>query len=121
MENSLPRLIRSKKTLVLVDPFNAPAIPEPAEDDTEAAYRALVLGTRDYVRKCGFSKVLIALSGGIDSALVAAIAAEALGKENVLGIGMPSPYSSQDPLTTVGSSLPTSESDSNHRHQRSLQ
>ena len=54
-----------------------------------------MLGTRDYVRKCGFSKVVMALSGGIDSALVAAIAAEALGAENVLGVGMPSPYSSQ--------------------------
>lgn len=60
----------------------------------EAVYNALVLGTRDYVCKCGFSKVLIGLSGGIDSALVAAIAVDALGKENVTGIGMPSPYSS---------------------------
>jgi NAD+ synthetase len=77
-----------------VDPFAAPAIAAPQDDDTEAAYRALVIGTRDYVRKCGFRKVLVALSGGIDSALVAAIAAEALGPENVLGIGMPSPYSS---------------------------
>ena len=65
------------------------------EDDTAAAYEALVLGTRDYVRKCGFKKVLVGLSGGIDSALVAAIAKDALGAENVLGIGMPSPYSSQ--------------------------
>ena len=80
--------------LVLVDPFNAPPIPVPEENDTEAAYRALVLGTRDYVRKCGFKKVLVGLSGGIDSALVAAIATDALGAENVLGIGMPSPYSS---------------------------
>jgi NAD+ synthetase len=80
--------------LIVVDPFNAPPLPTPAEDDTEAAYRALVLGTRDYVRKCGFSKVLVALSGGIDSALVACIAADALGAENVVGIGMPSPYSS---------------------------
>jgi NAD+ synthase/NAD+ synthase (glutamine-hydrolysing) len=63
-------------------------------DETEATFRALVLGTRDYVRKCGFSKVIIALSGGIDSALVAAIAVQALGAENVLTIGMPSPYSS---------------------------
>jgi NAD+ synthase (glutamine-hydrolysing) len=83
-----------KEDLVVLDPFNSEPIPEPDDDDTEAAYHALVLGTRDYVRKCGFRKVLIALSGGIDSALVAAIAAEALGPENVIGIGMPSPYSS---------------------------
>jgi NAD+ synthetase len=81
--------------LVIVDPFSAPAIAEPPQDDTAAAWDALVLGTRDYVRKCGFSKVVIALSGGIDSALVAAVATEALGAENVLGIGMPSPYSSE--------------------------
>ncbi len=81
--------------LVVVDPFTAPAMEEPATDDTEAAWNALVLGTRDYVRKCGFSKVVIALSGGIDSALVAAIATGALGAENVLGVGMPSPYSSR--------------------------
>jgi NAD+ synthetase len=84
-----------EEDLVMIDPADAPAISDPPDDDTEAAYRALVLGTRDYVRKCGFRKVLIALSGGIDSALVAAIAADALGKENVLAIGMPSPYSSQ--------------------------
>jgi NAD+ synthetase len=83
-----------REDLVVVDPFDAPAIPLPPEDDTEAAYRALVLGTRDYVRKCGFRKVLVALSGGIDSALVAAIATEALGAENVIAVGMPSPYSS---------------------------
>jgi NAD+ synthetase len=78
----------------LNDHLDSPAAPAPVEDDTAAAYHALVLGTRDYVRKCGFSKVLIGLSGGIDSALVAAIAKEALGAENVMGIGMPSPYSS---------------------------
>jgi NAD+ synthetase len=84
--------------LVLIDPFDpidAKPIAEPADDETEAAYQALVLGTRDYVRKCGFKQAVIALSGGIDSALVAAIAKDALGAENVLGIGMPSPYSSQ--------------------------
>jgi NAD+ synthase (glutamine-hydrolysing) len=80
--------------LVLVDPFAAPVIAEPEEDDTAAAFHALVLGTRDYVRKCGFSQALVGLSGGIDSALVAAIAKEALGAENVIGVGMPSPYSS---------------------------
>jgi len=81
--------------LLLVDPFTAPAIAVAEADETEAAYKALVLGTRDYVRKCGFKKVIVGLSGGIDSALVAAIAADALGAENVLTIGMPSPYSSQ--------------------------
>ena len=80
--------------LVVVDPFAAPVIPFPEDDDTAAAYQALVLGTRDYVHKCGFKKALIGLSGGIDSALVAAVAADALGAENVLAIGMPSPYSS---------------------------
>jgi NAD+ synthase (glutamine-hydrolysing) len=65
------------------------------DNEDEAIFRALVLGTRDYVRKCGFSRAIVALSGGIDSAIVAAIAVEALGRENVLGIGMPSPYSSQ--------------------------
>jgi NAD+ synthase (glutamine-hydrolysing) len=80
--------------LVLVDPFAAQPIPDPQDDDTAAAYHALVLGTRDYVRKCGFRKALVGLSGGIDSALVAAIAADALGPENVIGVGMPSPYSS---------------------------
>jgi NAD+ synthase/NAD+ synthase (glutamine-hydrolysing) len=63
--------------------------------EEEAMLEALTLGTRDYVRKCGFSKVVIALSGGIDSALVAAIAVRALGAENVTTLGMPSPYSSQ--------------------------
>jgi len=64
-----------------------------------SVYAALVLGTRDYVRKCGFSKVLIALSGGIDSALTAAIAVDALGKENVTGVAMPSQYSSEHSVT----------------------
>ena len=58
-------------------------------------WQALVLGTRDYVHKCGFSAVLLGISGGIDSALVAAIAASALGPENVLGVILPSPYTSQ--------------------------
>ena len=59
-------------------------------------YKALVLGTRDYVRKNGFKKVLIGLSGGIDSALVAAIAVDALGKENVICVSMPTVYSSTE-------------------------
>ncbi|HEY9616747.1 MAG TPA: NAD+ synthase [Microcoleaceae cyanobacterium] len=65
----------------------------PSDEDAEI-WTALVLGVRDYARKCGFSKAVIGLSGGIDSALVAAIAAAALGRENVLGVLMPSPYSS---------------------------
>jgi NAD+ synthase (glutamine-hydrolysing) len=68
-----------------------------AEDDftpESEIWRALVLGTRDYVHKCGFSGVLLGLSGGIDSSLVAAIAAQALGRQNVLGVLMPSPYTS---------------------------
>ena len=68
---------------------------EQIEGEEASAYAALVLGTRDYVRKCGFKKVIIALSGGIDSALTAAIATDAMGAENVLGVGMPGPYSSK--------------------------
>lgn len=63
-------------------------------DEDEAVYEALVLGTRDYIHKCGFSKVLIGLSGGIDSSLTAVIAVDAIGRERVTGIGMPGPYSS---------------------------
>ena len=64
-------------------------------DEIEEIYRALVLGTRDYLHKTGFSKAIVGLSGGIDSALTAVIAADALGPENVLGITMPSRYSSR--------------------------
>ncbi len=67
-----------------------------SDDDTaENMCQALVLGLKDYVRKCGFEKVLIGLSGGIDSALVAVLAVQALGPENVTGITMPGPYSSE--------------------------
>ncbi|MEM8675346.1 MAG: NAD+ synthase [Cyanobacteria bacterium P01_G01_bin.67] len=64
------------------------------EDTNQEIYRALVLGVKDYARKCGFTKAILGLSGGIDSALVATVAANALGAENVLGVLMPSPYSS---------------------------
>ena len=67
-------------------------------DEIEGVYRALVLGTRDYVRKCGFKRVVIGLSGGIDSSLVAVIAVDALGAENVTGVAMPGPYSSDGSL-----------------------
>jgi NAD+ synthase (glutamine-hydrolysing) len=69
--------------------------PKDYTDECEAVYQALVLGTRDYIRKCGFSRVIIGLSGGIDSSLTAAIAVEAVGRENVSGVGMPGPYSSE--------------------------
>ncbi|MGE5660019.1 MAG: NAD+ synthase [Actinomycetota bacterium] len=72
-----------------------PSVLEPLPDSDDAEiWNALVLGVRDYVRKCGFSKVVLGLSGGIDSALVAAIATFAIGRDNVLGVLMPSPYSS---------------------------
>jgi NAD+ synthase/NAD+ synthase (glutamine-hydrolysing) len=63
------------------------------------AYQAIITGTYDYVQKCGFKKVLVGLSGGIDSAVVAAIAVDALGSENVLGVSMPGPYSSEGSKT----------------------
>lgn len=72
-------------------PFSSP-LPAPEEE----AYRALVLGTADYVRKNGFNGVVIGLSGGVDSSLVAAIAADAVGKERVHGVFMPSPYTSRE-------------------------
>jgi NAD+ synthase/NAD+ synthase (glutamine-hydrolysing) len=68
-------------------------------DECEAVYEALVLGTRDYIRKCGFERVLVGLSGGIDSSLTAAIAADALGAANVTGVGMPGPFSSESSLS----------------------
>ncbi len=84
-----------KEQMVVVDiPGKSIATPAPPPRDEEEVYSALVLGTADYVRKNGFKKVLIGLSGGIDSALVAAIAVDALGAENVIGVTMPSPYTS---------------------------
>jgi NAD+ synthase/NAD+ synthase (glutamine-hydrolysing) len=68
-------------------------------EECEAVYEALALGTRDYIHKCGFSKVLIGLSGGIDSSLTAAIAVDAVGARNVTGVGMPGPYSSDHSIS----------------------
>ena len=77
-----------------------PAVIHPLPiDEDEEIYRALVLGVRDYVQKCGFKRVIFGLSGGIDSSLVAAIASDALGKENVLAVMMPSPYSSDHSIS----------------------
>lgn len=85
-----------EEDLIFFDPEKLTGdIHEQIKGDEASAYEALVLGTRDYVHKCGFKQVIVALSGGIDSALTAAIAVDALGPENVVGVGMPSPYSSQ--------------------------
>jgi NAD+ synthetase len=84
-----------KEDLIFVDPeAGAGDRHDNLADECEAVYHALVVGTRDYIRKCGFERVIIGLSGGIDSSLTAAIAVDAVGHENVLGIGMPGPYSS---------------------------
>ncbi|MDE1154112.1 MAG: NAD+ synthase [Acidobacteriaceae bacterium] len=88
--------------LVIVDTATASRLPvDEATEEAETArtWDALVVGTRDYLRKCGFRKALVGLSGGIDSALVAAIAVEALGPENVMGLGMPSGFSSEGSVT----------------------
>jgi len=84
-----------EEDLLVVDMAEQSESPALDGNEVAAVYDALVLGTRDYIRKCSFSKALVGLSGGIDSALVATIAVDALGAENVVGIGMPSPYSSQ--------------------------
>jgi len=76
-----------------------PASEPPAVHPDEALYQALSLGIRDYVRKCGFQQVLLGLSGGIDSAVTAVLAVEALGPENVLGVALPSRYSSPGSLS----------------------
>ena len=92
------------KTLVSQNPAPSPKPPlksSPASilDAVAEVYRALVLGTRDYIHKNGFKKVVIGLSGGVDSALVATIAVDALGKDNVIGISMPSRFSSSGSVT----------------------
>ncbi len=79
----------------LVSGSRSPQPPLKSGDANQEIYSALVLGVKDYARKCGFTKAILGLSGGIDSALVAAIASKALGAENVLGVLMPSPYSSE--------------------------
>ncbi len=99
-EDLVKLVIRETATRVSLPPLPAPAAPPipphevPALAPVEEVFGALVLGTRDYVRKNGFKRVVIGLSGGIDSSLVAAVAVEALGRENVAGVGMPSTYSS---------------------------
>lgn len=84
-------------TVDLARPVAQAVAPDDREPESEI-WRALVLGTRDYVHKCGFSSVHLGLSGGIDSSLVAAVAARALGPENVLGVLLPSPYTSAESI-----------------------
>ncbi len=90
-----PSATTSSRWVVL----GAPQRIEPEMSRLQEIYAALVLGTRDYVRKNGFKNVVIALSGGIDSSLTAVIAVDALGAENVLGVSMPSGYSSEGSKT----------------------
>ena len=83
---------------VVVDTASTtPVAPQPMLDE-EKIYKALVLGLRDYLHKCGFKSAVLGLSGGIDSAITAVIAVDALGKENVRGISLPSEFSSQGSL-----------------------
>ncbi|MCC7291044.1 MAG: NAD+ synthase [Phycisphaerales bacterium] len=92
-----------EEDLLLVDTDEAgPDRIEPYQEGTESLWRAVVLGTRDYVRKCGFSGVVLGLSGGVDSAVAAAIAVDALGVENVHGAAMPSRFSSPHSLEDAG-------------------
>jgi NAD+ synthase (glutamine-hydrolysing) len=85
-----------EEDLVLFDTVTGEGeIHKQPHEEIAYAYRALITGTQDYVRKCGFKKVLVGLSGGIDSAVVASIAVDALGASNVLGVSMPGPYSSE--------------------------
>jgi len=84
-----------EEDLVIFDTADGqPEIHAAPASEIEEVYQALLLGTRDYVAKCGFERVLVGLSGGIDSSLVAALAVDALGAENVMGVSMPGPYSS---------------------------
>ena len=89
-----------EEDLVQVDlDFGAGDLHAVDQSDAEKAYRGLIMGLRDYAAKCGFQKAVLGLSGGIDSALVACIAREALGAQNVLGVLMPGPFSSPGSIT----------------------
>jgi NAD+ synthase (glutamine-hydrolysing) len=83
-------VVADTDSATFIEPANAP--------EEETVYGALVLGLRDYLHKCGFKSAVLGLSGGIDSALVACLAVEALGRENVRGVSLPSQFSSQGSL-----------------------
>ncbi len=89
-----------QEDILVIDPldWSGPITELEIENGVAAVHDALVMGVHDYVRKCGFRSVVLGLSGGIDSALCAAIAVKALGAENVLGVALPSPYSSDDSM-----------------------
>ena len=94
---------RFKEEMVIFDTNSNKGDSEPiplyeteGSEEISAVFEALVMGTHDYVSKCGFKKGILGLSGGIDSALTAAVACEALGAENVMGVALPSPYSSKE-------------------------
>ncbi|MGA2554783.1 MAG: NAD+ synthase [Verrucomicrobiota bacterium] len=87
-----------EEDFVVVDTAASGVIMPPALAEEEAVYKALVLGLRDYMQKCGFKSAVIGLSGGIDSSLVACLAVEALGAKNVRGVSLPSRYSSPGSL-----------------------
>lgn len=89
---------RFEEDLVVADLDHAPAFLQKEPSEIELVFEALVIGIRDYVKKCGFKKVALGLSGGIDSSLTAVLAARAIGPRNVLGVLMPSPYSSRGSL-----------------------
>jgi len=88
-----------KEDMVIIDDLHQSGVHEVLRQEPESdVYDALVMGVRDYAGKCGFSSAVLGLSGGIDSAVTAAIAVDALGSKNVLGVALPSPYSSSDSL-----------------------
>ncbi len=91
----LAQLPGFREAEIIVDTESASKISYQPREVSADLFDALSLGVRDYLQKCGFKSVVLGLSGGIDSAVVAAIAVNALGKENVVGVSMPSPYSSR--------------------------
>jgi NAD+ synthase (glutamine-hydrolysing) len=95
----LSQLASFAETIEIVDTETAPCEKISNVDLVEELYAALRLGLRDYLAKCGFKSAVLGLSGGIDSAVVAAIAADALGRENVIGVSMPSQFSSRGSVT----------------------